>query len=337
MDPSPTRGIVYVATKKNRYVAEAFLSAISVKELVPDLPITLFTNLTNSAFARDDCFDSVVPIDTVREYGKSWSEGQLDRIKCLPRSPYEQTLHLDSDTRVRSAEIGGVFSVLEEHDIAMVECLPDNSYSCEKFGRPMFNVGFILYRKSDKVLNLLAEWDRLTSEHFALARDSSDPNAEWLSHVEDAEIRRKLLLMDQLSMVRLLSPEVNRFGLDCKILEHSWNYRGSRIQPVPDFPVRVDHHPHLRSVYFKRDIARAGASYVQAGNVDRALEIFEAALEQWPGDMDFLKCIVLSHLKRDALDEADRWLDVLLGHFPGHPWAMNGKHAIAEKISAKRQ
>lgn len=133
-----------MATKKEKYVAEAFLSATSVKDLLPDLSVTLFTNLTDSAFARDDCFDHVVSIDTIRDYGKTWSEGQLDRIRCLPDSPYDYTLHLDSDTRVMSPEIGDVFGLLADHDIAMVECLPDNSYACEQYGHPMFNVGFIL-------------------------------------------------------------------------------------------------------------------------------------------------------------------------------------------------
>lgn len=331
MSNQPTQGIVYVATKKEKYVAEAFLSATSAKELAPDLHITLFTNLTDSVFASDDCFDSIVPIDTIRDYGKSWSEGQLDRIRCLPRSPYDHTLHLDSDTRVMSPDISGVFSLLANHDIAMVECLPDNSYSCERFGSPMFNVGFILYRKSDGVMDLLAEWERMTAEHFAMARDSSDPCPDWMSHVEDPEVRRKLLFMDQLSMVRLLSPDVNRFGLDCKILEHAWNYRGSRLQPVPDFPIKVNHHPDLRGQQFKRDVAAAGARYGQSGNVDKAVRIFEAALEQWPGDMDILRFIVVSYLKIEDYEKARHWLNAMLESFPGHPWATSGLQAIAGK------
>ena len=45
------KGIVYVATKKDRYLAEAFLSATSARSLMPEIPITLFTNLVDSAFA----------------------------------------------------------------------------------------------------------------------------------------------------------------------------------------------------------------------------------------------------------------------------------------------
>ncbi len=330
----PTRGVVYVATKKQKYVAEAFLSATSLKDLVPDLPVTLFTNLADSAFARDDCFDDVVPIDTIRDYGKAWSEGQLDRIRCLPKSPYEHTLHLDSDTRVLSPDIADVFSLLERHDMAMVECLPENSYSCEQYGRPMFNVGFILYRKSDGVMGLLSEWERLTAAHFAVARDDAAPCPGWLSHIGDADVRRKLLFMDQLSMVRLLSPEVNRFGVDCQILDHGWNFRGTEQEPPPGFQIRVNHHPDLRGSQFKRDIAASGSRYADSGDKDRALEIFEAALEQWPGDMDFMRFIVVTHVNNRELEHARRWLEAMLEQFPGHPWATDGLRALARMESS---
>jgi hypothetical protein len=330
----PNKGVVYIATKEEKYVAEAFLSATSVKELVPDLHVTLFTNLKDSAFARDDCFDTVVPIDTIRDYGKSWSEGQLDRIRCLPKSPYEHTLHLDSDTRVMSPEIADVFSLLESHDIAMVECLPENSYSCEQYGRPMFNVGFILYRKSGGVMDLLFEWERLTATHFAIARDRPAACPEWLSHITDAEVRRNLLFMDQLSMVRLLSPEVNRFGVDCKVLEHSWNYRGTEQEPASDVQIRVNHHPDLRGDQFKRDIAAAGSGFAESGDKERALQIFEAALDQWPGDMDFMRFIVLTHVNSQDLDTARRWLEAMLDQFPGHPWATDGLQALARMESS---
>ena len=34
----PSTGVVYVATRREHYVAEAFLSASSVKDFAPDLP-----------------------------------------------------------------------------------------------------------------------------------------------------------------------------------------------------------------------------------------------------------------------------------------------------------
>ena len=49
-------GIVYVATRREHYLAEAFLSAHSVKDFAPDLPITLFTDLPQSPFANAPLF-----------------------------------------------------------------------------------------------------------------------------------------------------------------------------------------------------------------------------------------------------------------------------------------
>ena len=69
-------GMIYVATRKEHYVAEAFMSANSVKDLVPDMPITLFTDLPKCVFAKDTCFDNVIPISTKRNYRMLWAEGQ---------------------------------------------------------------------------------------------------------------------------------------------------------------------------------------------------------------------------------------------------------------------
>ena len=59
-------GVVYVATRREHYLAEAFLSAHSVKAFEADLPVTLFTDLPESPFASAPCFDNVEPIQTSR-------------------------------------------------------------------------------------------------------------------------------------------------------------------------------------------------------------------------------------------------------------------------------
>ncbi len=277
------RGIVYVATKDERYVAEAFLSATSVKELAPDISITLFTNLEDSIFARDDCFDKVICIDTIRKYGSAWSEGQLDRILCLPDSPYQRTLHLDTDTRVMSSDIQGIFDCLDDCDIAMVECAPDASVSRQHYGKPMFNVGFILYRKNEAVGQLLSAWGDLTRRNFDMAACDELPYVDYLAHLEDPGLRRKLLFMDQLSMVQLLSPEVNVYGLKLKILHESWNFRGASRGRSLDQPLRVSHHPALRNV-IGRDIINVAMRYRKSGRTKRALEIYESLLLRAPDD-----------------------------------------------------
>jgi len=323
-----SKGIVYVATKKERYVAEAFLSASSAKTHAPDIPITLFTNLVDSPLARAPCFDNVVPIDTVEAYKRSWSEGQLDRILCLPHSPYEYTLHLDSDTRVRSAAIGSAFSLLDDKDLAIVECGEDNSYSRRHYGRPMFNVGFILYRNNDKVRRLFDAWAQLTAEHFGFARGEDEPQVGCVAHIDDPELRRKLLFMDQISMVQLFSPEVNEFGLDYLILDESWNYRGSRTGRPPPPDLKVDHHPDLRKQYFVRDLAVQALRYHNEGDRELAIEVLRWTDTEYPGNMNVMKFLILCQLEGRQPDEAIRTLDRMLEHFPGYAWAQAARERI---------
>ena len=57
-----SRGILYVATKLDRYVEEAFLSAESAKQRYPDLSITLFTDRAASPLCSLGCFDRIEPV-----------------------------------------------------------------------------------------------------------------------------------------------------------------------------------------------------------------------------------------------------------------------------------
>ena len=270
------RGIVYVATRREHYLAEAFLSAHSVKDFAPDLSITLFTDLPESPFATAPCFDRVEAIKTSRIFSSLWAEGQLDRITSLARSPYECTLHLDVDTRIMSDEFLGLFDKLEKIDVGMVICQPDVSKCARWTGFPMFNVGLILFRRNDKTGQLLEAWRELTTEHFHMANQENLPRVEYLTHIDDVERRRELLFMDQTSFVRLLSPTTNKFDVELEILEEYWNYRGTGkgLERRFDSPVRISHHPSLRN-RLGGDIFERCQQYLQAGDIDRAIAILQ--------------------------------------------------------------
>lgn len=274
---SEQAGIVYVATRKENYVAEAFLSAHSAKDMMPKLPVTLFTDLVDSAFCRGRCFDNVVPIATQTNYRSRWADGQLDRIKCLIESPYERTLHIDTDTRIQTREVLSLFKKLDTIDIAMAECQPDASVSARHYGRPMFNVGVILYKKSAGVIRLLDEWKTLTKAHFDLANLDVVPPVACLPHIDDQELRRELLFMDQLSMVQLLSPEVNQFDLGLEILPEAWNFRGAGDGREFKEAVKINHHPALRN-RLGEDIIDRATRYRRLGHKDLAREILMALM-----------------------------------------------------------
>jgi hypothetical protein len=212
-------GMVYVATRRPQYVGEAFLSAHSARDFAPDLPITLFTDLPHLALARSPCFSQVVPIETRRSYRNLWGEGQLDRIRSLRKSPYDYTLHLDTDTRVLTPEFMELFRKLDTIDVGMAICQPDVSRCAQVTGLPMFNVGFILFRRSEPALQLLQAWEERTQGNFELGNLDEVPQIEGVRAIDDPEVRRELLFMDQTSFVQLLSPTVNRFGVVREIMD----------------------------------------------------------------------------------------------------------------------
>jgi hypothetical protein len=239
-------GILYVATRQDRYVEAAFLSAQSVRQLYPDLPIALFTDRPGHPLCRASHFSVIETVLPAAGIASSWAGGQLDRLRCLTRTPFDRTLHIDSDTRVLTRELPALFDRLAAADVAMVETAIDDSYSRAQFGRRMFNAGLLLYRRSDRVTAFLSAWIALSARNFAAAGEASLPAFALLDHVRDVDIRRKLLFMDQLSLVEILSPEVNAFDLGLVVLDHAWNHRGSRLPENNRGAVRIWHDPSLR-------------------------------------------------------------------------------------------
>jgi hypothetical protein len=275
-------GIVYVATKFDRYLEEAFLSANSVKQRFPELSITLFTDLPHHALcSAAGCFDRVEPIVGVAGLASNWAEGQLNRLRCLPRTPYERTLHLDTDTRVLTEELPRLFDLLDDVDLAMVETATDDSYSRKHFGRRMFNAGMQLYRRNDRVWAWLAEWIATSERNFNLAGQTPLPAVPALAHVAAEDVRRKLLFMDQISLVEILSPEVNRFGLAVKILDYSWNHRGSRQAANNRAPVRILHAPGLKGLTHA-DILDLAFRWKSSGRAAEATVLYDYIYGKYP-------------------------------------------------------
>jgi aspartate beta-hydroxylase len=258
------RGIVYVATVNDRFVAEAFLSAETVKQRHPELPITLFTDRPRHPLCKLGCFDSVEPIERVQTFGSSWAAGQLARLRCLPRTPHARTLHLDTDTRVLTEELPWLFDRLGEADVAMVETAEDDSYSRLYSGLRMFNAGLILYRRTEQVWKWLDTWARLTERNFRLADQSPLPALPLLGHIGAEDVRRRLLYMDQISLVEILGPERNSFDLSVLNLDYSWNHRGSQKPENNRNAVRILHTPVLKTLTHA-DLLAVASTWKRAG------------------------------------------------------------------------
>ena len=77
-------GVVYVATKGDSFIEEAFFSADTVKQRYPDLPVTLFTDRMNHRLCATDRFDTVLPaVQVASGISMVGSEAKLKRALCL--------------------------------------------------------------------------------------------------------------------------------------------------------------------------------------------------------------------------------------------------------------
>lgn len=284
-------GVIYVATQKEQYAREAAASAHSLKRMCASIPVTLFTDLTDSNPQSYDCFDSIVPITPTPGESSGWGQGLLDRLRCLPQSPYDRTLHLDTDTMVLTDEVAQLFSLLDEHQIALAQCAEDASVARYAYGRPMYNAGIILYKRCPEVERLMTQWIALTEQHLAIADQPGDVDVEYLSHVRDPQLRRQLLKNDQISLVRLLSPEVNTCGVKVKTLHEAWNFRGTRNHRQLDQPVKIDHRRVPKRLF------EPAMAHLQSGRVAEALAAFRGLAGQYPHDASVYaqlgQCLVL--------------------------------------------
>jgi hypothetical protein len=273
----PRAGVVYVATRDTRFIEEAALSAASLKRAAPDIPAWLYTDLAACALTRLDVFDRVVGIDARTDFAEAASNAKMDRLGVLNAPPFQHCLQLDTDTRICDGAIARAFDLLERVDIAMIECHPDSSFSRGAYGRPMFNGGFILFRRNDKTAALFRAWAELADRHFRLAETASMASVHdacpYLEPIEKLDDRAMLLRRDQLALAQLFSPEINRFDLDYAQLSEGWNYRGGGPRRHLAEAVIVDHRnayktttaPDLLALAFDRfasdDRAAAGLIY----------------------------------------------------------------------------
>lgn len=253
-------GILYVATLEDLYLEEAFLSADSVKQHCPHLPVVLFTDRPQHPLCAARAFDEVRVVEAPSDFKMSCAQGKLMRLHCLPRTPFQRSLHLDADTRVLSDELPRLFELLENFDVGMVEASHRDSYARRHFGQPMFCGGFVLYRRNETTFSWLGAWARIAERNFRLAMRSPVPVIPSLTHIADDDTRRALLNMDQVALAETLSPEANSFGLRVSVVDYSWLHRSTRISSGSSGPARIRHsrkqESDARALELKAVVAR---------------------------------------------------------------------------------
>ena len=238
-------GIVYIASIDEHSLEEAFLSAESVKNAAPSLPVTLFTDEPRHPLCRLGVFDKVIPIERVDAPLPPGAQGKLLGLRNLMKTPYERTLHLDTDMRVLTPEVVKLFELLNDADVALAEASLD-SYACFHAKRRMYNPSLILYRLNEKTESWLSEWASLSERNLQKACQTALPPLPPSSPIKDEAVRRKLLGMAQISLLELLSPETNRFNLGVRPLDYSWNHCGSVLPENNRQPARIKYWLDLK-------------------------------------------------------------------------------------------
>ncbi|MFB6295058.1 MAG: glycosyltransferase [Candidatus Nanohaloarchaea archaeon] len=150
-----SQGIVYYAVGEV-YVDQMKTAARQAKNVMPDTPITVFTD----ASVDEDFIDDVRRIETPEH-------PLLDYIHRLQESPYERTLFLDTDTYLVD-DVSHLFDLLDRFDLAVAptetRLRADDKYSEDvredvPLCFPEFNTGVILY-KTEAVEELFDDWYR---------------------------------------------------------------------------------------------------------------------------------------------------------------------------------
>jgi hypothetical protein len=152
-------GVIYAAVGAE-YLAEATVSARTVKQWMPDVPVTLFTSEAGAG-VDPACFDQVVRI--------AEAQGSFeDKIIAMRCSPYEKTLFLDTDTYLCES-VADVFAVLDRFDFAaaLEPCQHDPTFGkvhAPEAGEDLPDAiiehtsGVIAYKRTAAVAEMLEDW-----------------------------------------------------------------------------------------------------------------------------------------------------------------------------------
>ena len=193
---SRTQGVLLIATGA-AHVAAARAVAGSVRRSNPGLSIGLFSD----SDAPGEAFDWTGPVSAPHLRSK---------VDYLGESPFEETLYLDTDTRV-FADLGDLFRLLERFDLAAAH--RDRAVVRRKMPRwredvpasfPEHNGGVLLYRGTPGVRAFLDAWRAAYAEAGLTADQRTFRELLWASDLRIAVLperynRRRFTWLDWLA------------------------------------------------------------------------------------------------------------------------------------------
>jgi hypothetical protein len=146
-------GAVYIVTQDPRYVGLLRTSAERLKTVMPDLPITVFSQFPVSGA----CYDRVIQVEPS-------GDGFYDKTRLIRESPYDQTIFVDADIYV-AEPFPELFSLLDRFDCAATH---EEYLDTDWFHRyprpdiptsfPEFNTGILLLKRSALMDRVLVTW-----------------------------------------------------------------------------------------------------------------------------------------------------------------------------------
>lgn len=149
-------GVMYIATGK-QFVSEAIQSATSLKKVMPDIPIILWTDQSLEVSASP--FNSTFKIDHPRH-------SFFDKIKPLCETPFQKTLFIDTDTYFLEP-VYELIPLLDRFEFAYCHapwrvCPGENNILEEvPDGFPEPNSGVIAYRSTKQVFQTIRNWEKI--------------------------------------------------------------------------------------------------------------------------------------------------------------------------------
>jgi len=99
-------GAIYIITQDSRYAGLVLNSAASLKRMMPDLPITVFSQFP----VESPNFERVIRVEGSQD-------GFYDKTRFIQETPYERTLFVDAD--IYAVEpVPELFTMLDQFDFA---------------------------------------------------------------------------------------------------------------------------------------------------------------------------------------------------------------------------
>ena len=177
-------GYLYIAIGR-RYVLEAQQSARSLKKHTK-YPLCLVTDDTTFT---SDFFDQIIIAKLPGDF--------IAKIIGMALTPFERTIYLDNDTFVCSP-VDELFSVLDFFEMSMLPFSFLHSYSFFERYNPSFKIkyervipeyhlGVVVYKTTETVKNLLADW-LVMHEQMHIKSDASSFRETYFNYIRDVRI-----------------------------------------------------------------------------------------------------------------------------------------------------